>query len=406
MKKLSLALMLLPTAFASAAESDKKLNVKLSGYVDSQYGHRQQKDFFSKTYSNGTIGTDRVANSALVNKTRLVISADHKLNSDVKYGAYIRVYADTNSSSAKIGDKVFMYMDSIKHGRLEVGGGSSATSMMGLNAGNIARAAGGINGDAKKWIAGYADFPGATNGNDTVSKHFLNEPSLPVDAEYLPSLSKITYISPRFYGFQAGISYIFDTALYGTVAKTHSYTSDGDRDYKKMYTPAINYEYTYGDIKYKAALTMQHGVTKTTPTSYLEHDMKAYEFGYGVDYKNLSLVASFGDWTKTAAEKPKRADRKYGTSYQTLGAAYTHGNLSTSVTMFRSRRANTYAGEMASNLQDVGFNKFKATSIGVDYKLAPGLKPYAEVTYFDVNQFGDVRKNNARVILAGIKLSF
>ena len=54
----------------------------------------------------------------------------------------------------------------------------------------------------------------------------------------------------------------------------------------------------------------------------------------------------------------------------------------------------------------LGKNKFDDVSVGVDYKLAPGLTPYAEVTWYDENPVGTVNDNKGTVVIVGTQLNF
>ena len=45
-------------------------------------------------------------------------------------------------------------------------------------------------------------------------------------------------------------------------------------------------------------------------------------------------------------------------------------------------------------------------SIGMDYKVAPGLMPYAEVNYFKHDRAGTNIDNKGYIYLIGTKLSF
>ena len=44
--------------------------------------------------------------------------------------------------------------------------------------------------------------------------------------------------------------------------------------------------------------------------------------------------------------------------------------------------------------------------VGVDYKLAPGLTPYAEVTWYDENAVSTINDNKGYVVIIGTQLNF
>ncbi len=51
-------------------------------------------------------------------------------------------------------------------------------------------------------------------------------------------------------------------------------------------------------------------------------------------------------------------------------------------------------------------NDFDNFVIGADYKLAPGLTPYAEVAFFDQDAVGTSDDNEGTVVLLGTQLNF
>ena len=78
--------------------------------------------------------------------------------------------------------------------------------------------------------------------------------------------------------------------------------------------------------------------------------------------------------------------------YWTLGAAYESGPFGLSVTYLDSERAD---------------NELQNLVIGADYALAPGLTPYAEVSFFDADVSGTtVGDNEGSVFLLGTTLNF
>jgi predicted porin len=59
-------------------------------------------------------------------------------------------------------------------------------------------------------------------------------------------------------------------------------------------------------------------------------------------------------------------------------------------------------------------NKFQDVSVGVDYKLAPGLTPFIEYTWYDIDPTGSSvagnllppAENKGNVVIIGSQLSF
>jgi predicted porin len=106
----------------------------------------------------------------------------------------------------------------------------------------------------------------------------------------------------------------------------------------------------------------------------------------------FSAAGSYGDWMDSFDTNGTKAD------YWTGGLAYETGPVGASVTYLYSDDKNT-------GYQD----KFQDVSFGVDYKLAPGLTPFAEYTWYDIDPTGTGSaglENKGNIVLVGSQLSF
>jgi predicted porin len=83
------------------------------------------------------------------------------------------------------------------------------------------------------------------------------------------------------------------------------------------------------------------------------------------------------------------------THFWTVGGAYETGPFGASVTYLNSKVDNGGTHNDFSNL-----------SFGVDYKLAAGLTPYAEVNVVKLDPTGTANDNDATVVLVGTQLAF
>ena len=59
-----------------------------------------------------------------------------------------------------------------------------------------------------------------------------------------------------------------------------------------------------------------------------------------------------------------------------------------------------------SAVQDQGHNKFENIVFGVDYKLAPGFTPHAEVARMKTRDASFAKAPKANVVIIGAKVSF
>ena len=211
MKKILLGtttLMGAASLFAGAAFAETP-KVTIGGYANFEAGYvSDDMDSAGVATQNGVSERPQAFRS----DTQVDFKIDGKTDAGLGYGGEVDLLADTTGDVQNRGfnaSKTFIYMDG-QWGRFELGSNVGADGTMKVDAGTIARATGGINGDWSyfanantQFVAmsslplGYGNYlsGGATNFTGDHSEENLN---------------KITYYTPRFSGFQLGLSYLPD----------------------------------------------------------------------------------------------------------------------------------------------------------------------------------------------------
>jgi predicted porin len=245
-------------------------------------------------------------------------------------------------------------------------------------------------------------------------------PDLVVAHDAIGSSNKISYISPRWNGFQFGLTYLPDAMAKGTVtgimkypSKTYSNTeialNDNDPSFKpgfrNVYDLAISYETKINQIDLSSFINGEIGTSKNFEDSsgklYTRKPLRAWEGGASLTFQNFTVGASYGNWGVSGIYKGTSHNYKRHSSFYTLGAGYSMGDLSTAITYFNSRAAGGVTGITQQDKDD----KVKLLSFAVQYKLMPGFMPYAEVTNFNLSQHSQVT-NKGYISLIGAKISF
>ncbi len=405
---------------AGAGENLDGLKIKLGGAINTQIGHVQPKRAFKyktpKSPASGKLNT-----SAIVNDTNITVDVEGGYN-NLKYGGKIKLNADTSRAkdgSDKAANRTMLFVES-DFGRIEAGSYGGATDSMKVSAVSIAKATGGIDGDHKFWLNEHTSLQEPNNSGEKVEYEsfenvFVSDPYLPVGTEVTSKANKITYYTPSFNGLRAGVSYAPDSESKGTIAQAKKLTRSNDKGlgYVDIIEAGLEYEQAFNDIEFKTALLYQYGKAKKYIINGIEKSRKklnAWELGALVKYKNFSIAGSYIDWGKTGAATQKIAGQKYGASLWNLGAAYECDNFGASLTYYESKRGATvsYNGSSKQFADNPAsrYNKLKVISLGLEYKVAPGLLPYAEVSHYSHNRAGVLVSNKGEVYLAGVKLSF
>lgn len=375
MKKILLGTTALVSLFAGAAFAEAP-TVTVGGSIDFQAGMAQQK----AAYETGANSRD----GKFANDTRVDVKVAGKADNGLAYGANIRLQADTSEANDNSGfnaDRTFIYIES-NAGRVEAGSNLGVAKSMKVDASTFARASGGVDGD---WYR----FANEDIGGDGVSSYILT-PDLPTDAGKTSrgdtdNATKLSYYTPRHNGLQLGLGFTPDTGNRGTA---QSFTTKSDAgDFGNVWEGGLNYAGKVKQIGVGASLTGEVGHSETNSSLGTE-DLRAYAAGLDLTYANFTLGGSYGNWGQTGQAVGNDATQ----DYWTIGGAYVQGPVGASLTYLSSRRDN---------------NDFYNVSLGADYQLAPGLVPYAEVSFFQLTpEDSTVEKNKGTVFLLGTQLNF
>lgn len=395
-------------SFSALAEPIK---AEISGKLDTQWGYRQQKDTFK--YKDNDNTQPKLSTSGIVNSTSITFKANHKLNNGVKYGGLIKLNADTSINLAEenntIADKVLFFVES-NYGRFEGGAYDGAPAIMQVSANNIARATGGINGNMQKWINKKVQNKTYNQALD-FGQEFIKWPTLPIDCDFDSNVSKVTYYTPTISGFQFGLGYIPDVNRTGTVATLNDVSAppvgsplNAVKGFKDVIEGGLKYTGKFKELDIEASVIAER--SRNSGKTANRRELLAYEVGALVTYKEFSVAGSYSDWTHSGAPKTKLAGKKYVGGYWTAGVAYATKNAGVSLTYFNSQRANLFTGDEAITNTSNSSNKFQVLSLGADYTVAPGLMPYAEVSFFKTKYHANPVNNKGSVLLIGTKLTF
>jgi hypothetical protein len=365
--------------FAGAAFAGETPKVTIGGTVDFQAG------FVNEDRSAGTGSTDaNFRSGAFRTESELSIKIDAKTDAGLGYGGEIVLPVDATQDATALDQtgREYVYLDGA-WGRLEGGTNYGAAATLKIDASRIARATGGIDGD---W--NYFMTPTTGVGIYTPDALLDHGTTAQFGDESSESINKITYYTPRYMGFQAGVSYLFDTSAVDRGRAFAGRGTNNGGEAENVFVGGINYEGKFSDVSVGLAATGEWGNGETAATE----DLRTYNLGAKLGYMGFSVAGSYGSWGDSLSGVSNLDDR----DYWTLGAAYEYGPFGASVTYMKS----TF--ETAANVE----NEFDNLSIGVDYKLAPGFTPYAEVSFVSVDPAAVVNDNDATVFIAGTQLAF
>jgi len=357
-------------ATAASAETPK---VTLGGFSNFQSGWTND-DQDAGLRSNG-----------FRNDNQVTVKVDGK-NGGLGYGAEIDLAADTTSDPINRGVnayRTFTYLSG-NWGRVEMGDNKSAAATMRVDASTLAAASGGIGGSWAFFINGTTSGSGFISGAALPSEHGAMTGAL-ADGR-LFNATKISYYTPKFSGFQAGISYTPQLSDRGIMPGKSDTAGAAD-----VVDLGLSYEGTFSGVKLAAAGTYESAQGNgTAANGYGTDDIRAWNLGALVGFQGFSVAGSYGDWIDSG----RTGIDGY---YWTAGLGYSAGPVGLSATYINSVVDDTTAVD----------NEYSNIVLGADYKLAAGLTPYAEVSFFDFDgNAGASYDNQGTIVILGTQVAF
>ncbi len=372
------------------------MTTTLSGNMKMEAGGRR---FSNKDDSKDNPLTQNQRSAAFFSRSKAAINVTNKVD-DLTYGATIRLQVATNQSngtdkSSRL-DRSHIFLDS-DFGSVQLGTNVAASKLMQVTASDVASATGGIDGD-------YSMFLG--KGLDGNNQFLFDADTLTnnIDGK-TESANKITYLTPRVEGVQFGLSYTPDLSNGGNsvgvanlVDTNPTYNGTANQiGVRNLYSFGLNYKNTFNDVSVEVAATADTGkvksqVSDTIVTKY--HNVKTYNVGTVVGMNGFKAALSYSSDGKSAMQNN---GSKGKSAWWTTGVAYENGPMSTSLTYLAGKNKFTESSAITSKTQ--------VLSLGADYEVAPGFKPFTEVTYAKLSETGS-KAQKATVFILGTRVKF
>jgi hypothetical protein len=423
------------SALAADMSSNSDMQVSIGGTSKFEAGYVKRDADHKKAFTY----SPNQSNSAFLNSNKVALKAEGKTDS-MTYGAVVRlqtVASMSNGMSESGLDRSHIFMNT-DMGAVQLGTNFAASKLMSVDAGTIASATGGVTGD-------YSDFIDVRENTVFGGMPVFSTDTLTNRLDgYGESNRKITYLSPRISGAQLGLSFAPDMENNGGEGMSR----DNGKRYlgrqlaaKNLISLAFNYKNSFNDVNvtFSAAgdfakakqdnynadqwavniynrnvdgtngALLNSGKYNILPegsdviTTTERNDIKTYSVGTVVEYQGFSAALSYGHDGKSLA--PKNAD--FTSYWYTAGLGYKNGPMSTSLTYLYGKKGNKAAAE--GDTTTAPLVKTSAVSLGADYIVAPGMKPFAEVTYATVKPNRVINGNTkakSTVFILGTRLQF
>lgn len=355
-------LLIAVSAFAAATTSvANNPVVKLQGGADFQFGYYAHKE----KEASANVSADK-KHIAFNSSAYIAADANNTLDSGFVYGAQINL-ATTTKNTRKLASFIYTESDA---GRWELGSAKSATATMKITGyTNACASAGGWD----TWVKTDPAMKGGVYVNSF--GNILDQKVRSKDhSEYA---RKVTYYTPELKNFQFGISYIPDTTNVGSQAFNEAEHHDPLKsnkyqiDIKNAIALGLTHKYTFAnDIEIRSAIVGEIGKpvqVQGTGRNIKWRKVRTYTIGAEVLYKDFSVAAGYMNYMKSLTSPVVDTLGRNTHVYGCTGRYNQNDKLSYSLSYFASKHKASC---------------MNATTLATEYRIASGIKPYAEITYY------------------------
>jgi len=328
-------------AVAGPATAAEKISIGVGGYMEQWFGYADSKESAQPDRD----GFDEQSDGEIHFK------GETTLDNGLTIGVNVQLEAQTDGDQI---DEQYAYVEG-SFGRFIMGSENAASYLM--HYGIPSHGATIDSGDATNWIAG-GDFTMArTNGR-----------GIDNDSE------KLTYFTPRFSGFQVGVSYV---PQMNQDADTAPQEANGVRD--NGWSVAANFNRSFNDFSVKASA----GYEDFGDDDAVTGDLESYQFGLQLGYAGFVAAGTYG-----------QEDRAVDTEQETigLGLSYASGPFGVSL---------AYIGADIDNIDD----EQDTFELGAKYALGPGVDVKGSVFYLE-RETGGTTTAEGFAVVGGLDLSF
>jgi outer membrane protein OmpU len=389
---------------ASDAAAAERIRLGLSGYHQ-QWG----------VYSNQDIDTPTLTGSTASRKIKTV-PFDQKHNSEIcvigettldnglTIGVNVQIEANTSGDSI---DESYLYVQHPTYGQLILGDENNAGYLLHVTAPD-----GGINWDSGDMINN--DFWVNTSGQS-----YFNTALGTTNLRFNDNDSgKFTYITPRFFGFQAGYSFIPQLEPFGGDCNSSVYYTNlgstfgasggnncGTNQFKNGSAGGLNYREKFGDFGVQASVGAMYAFSGRTGRTLGNQapsgsELFAWNLGAQFSYAGFEFGGAYND-------APNRQVAVSGNNSMqshswTVGAAYEWGPYRVGLGYMK--------GETRGNLSVNKWTRLDQANISGTYTLGPGIRLVGGFFLYDIDAqdqdrgFGN--NNNGWGFASGLKLGF
>jgi predicted porin len=337
MKKLllgSTALMAAGALLASPAAAEEKIKLNVGGYYQSVVSYVDQ--------DNDGAGADEYHEINVRQEGEVQFTGSTTLDNGLTIGVNIQMEAVAQGDQL---DEQFVFFSG-DWGRVNVGAENSAPYLMGYIAPGV-----GLGVNSPNFFL-FSPVGLARTNNVTAN---------------ISDSNKLTYFSPRFSGFQLGVSYTPNTDAKSGDRQTFGLNTDNDPgDQSNYFSIGANFVETFNGVDIAVSGGYELGDLEAQTTLGFADDDEAWAIGLNVGFSGFTVGGSYG-------ENNNGADGAFDSIGWDVGASYKTGPWGVSLGYFHSE----------TEVLSLGDDERDLIEGGVSYALGPGITIVGSLQWMD-----------------------
>ncbi len=369
---------------SSPADAAEKIKLGLGGYMN---------NFFAFGDTDNSSNIDR-GSTGLFSDGEIWFLGETTLDNGITFGANVQLESFGSSSrggTADVIDEDYAYVEG-SFGRINLGSKNSAAFLM-----HFAAPAVGVPLNSG-WITTFVPADGAITGGGG-----FRTPRLSTYLDWGNDENIITYFTPRFAGFQLGVSYAPVVSGSGDGAN-FPVQADKDTEFNNGFSVGANNVETLGpvDLVVSGGFRYANAPDDAGVAGNLDgkdNDLRQYSVGVNVGAAGFTVGGSF------AREVSGRATD--GWSFD-AGVSYGTGPWAVGLVYFQSEvtgRRETAPGSGTFTAISGKEDELMALELGVSYAVGPGITASFNLLYADLEGANDEDADGTLGII-GLKYSF
>jgi predicted porin len=310
-------------AVSPAAAAEEKIKIAVGGYYESVVS------FVDQSFDNPAIDkhSDNVRQEGEIH-----FKGETTLDNGLTIGINVQLEAVTQADQL---DEQYVYFSG-EFGKVIVGAENSAAYLMGYSAPSV-----GLGVNSPNFFLFSPQSSAPTN-------NFVTS---------ISDSNKLTYFSPRFSGFQLGLSYTPNKDVPGGDRQTFGLNNDNNvGDQANYLSVGLNFVNSFNGVDVAVSGTYERGNLEANAAGAFD-DSTAYQVGANFGFSGFTVGGSYG-------VKNNGLSGSNDTTAYDLGVSYETGPWGVSVAWFHGEQ------ELGGAVSD---DKSDLIELGASYALGPGI---------------------------------